>query len=123
MHSVNKANFAILHWFCLKLEPRFTHLQVQLNHLFCGNEPAEYENYLIQPVGQIDRQLIVEKKANIDQVVATLGLNPEHADPEIMQPLPAQSNSQSDIRVRQADPQHLHAAGEHPMALPCLCSV
>jgi hypothetical protein len=73
MHSVNKANFAILHWFCLKLEPRFTHLQVQLNHLFCGNDPAEYENYLIQPVGQIDRQLIVEEKANIDQVVATLG--------------------------------------------------
>jgi len=29
---------------------------------------------LIQPVGQIDRQLIVEEKANIDQVVATLGL-------------------------------------------------
>ena len=27
MHSVNKANFAILHWFDFKLEPRFTHLQ------------------------------------------------------------------------------------------------
>jgi hypothetical protein len=24
MHSVNKANFAILHWFDFKLEPRFT---------------------------------------------------------------------------------------------------
>jgi TnpA family transposase len=74
MHSVNKANFAILHWFGLRLEPRFTHLQVQLKHLFCGNDPAEYQNYLIQPVGQIDRQLVVEEKANIDQVVATLGL-------------------------------------------------
>lgn len=29
---------------------------------------------MIQPVGQIDRQLIVSEKANIDQIVATLGL-------------------------------------------------
>ena len=74
MHSVNKANFAILHWFGLRLEPRFTDLQAQLTHLFCGNDPAEYQDYLIQPLGQIDRQLIVEEKFNIDQVVATLGL-------------------------------------------------
>jgi len=74
MHSVNKANFAILHWFGLRLEPRFTDLQAQLKHLFCGNEPAEYQDYSIQPVGQIDRQLILEEKFNIDQVVATLGL-------------------------------------------------
>ena len=74
MHSVNKANFAILHWFGLKLAPRFTHLQAQLKHLYCGSDPAECERYLIQPVGQIDRQLIVDEKANIDQIVATLGL-------------------------------------------------
>lgn len=74
MHSINKANFAILYCFCLKLEPRFTDLQAQLTHLYCGNDPAEYERYLIQPVGQIDRQLIAEEKANIDQIVATLGL-------------------------------------------------
>jgi hypothetical protein len=30
--------------------------------------------YLIRPVGQIDRQLIVSEKPNIDQIVATLGL-------------------------------------------------
>ena len=74
MHSVNKANFAILRWFGIRLEPRFTDLQAQLKHLFCGNDPAEYQDYLIQPVGQIDRQLILEEKFNIDQVVATLGL-------------------------------------------------
>jgi TnpA family transposase len=74
MHSINKANFAILYWFGLKLEPRFTNLQSQLKHLYCGNNPAEYERYLIQPVGQIDRQLIASEKANIDQIVATLGL-------------------------------------------------
>jgi len=35
MHSVNRANFAILHWFELNLAPRFTNLQAQLKHLYC----------------------------------------------------------------------------------------
>ncbi len=74
MHSINKANFAILHWFGLKLEPRFTSLQAQLKHLYCGNDLVDYAHYLIQPVGQIDRPLIVDEKANIDQIIATLGL-------------------------------------------------
>jgi len=74
MHSINKANFAILHWFGLKLAPRFTNLQAQLKHLHCGSDPAQYPDCLIQPAGQIDRHLIAEEKAHIDQIVATLGL-------------------------------------------------
>jgi TnpA family transposase len=74
MHIINKANFAILHWFGLKLAPRFTNLQTQLKHLYCGNDPADCEKFLIQPIGQIDRSLIISEKANIDQIVATLGL-------------------------------------------------
>ncbi|MCC8471600.1 Tn3 family transposase [Xanthomonas phaseoli] len=74
MHSVNKANFAILHWFGLRFEPRFTDLDAQLQDLYCANEPALYETCLIRPVGQIDRQLIVSEKSNIDRIVATLGL-------------------------------------------------
>ena len=74
MHSINKANFAILHWFGLKLYPRFTNLQTQLLHLYSGVEPTKYEKFLIQPVDQIDRELIVSEKANIDRIVATLGL-------------------------------------------------
>ncbi len=74
MHVINKANFAILNWFGMKLAPRFTNLQAQLKHLFCGGDPADYEKFLIQPVGRIDRSLIVSEKANIDQIVATLGL-------------------------------------------------
>ena len=35
---------------------------------------AEYRDYLIQPAGRIDNQLIASEKANIDPVVATLGL-------------------------------------------------
>jgi hypothetical protein len=30
MHSINKANFTVLHWFCLRFEPHFTGLNRQL---------------------------------------------------------------------------------------------
>jgi TnpA family transposase len=74
MHSVNKANFAILHWFGLRFEPRFTNLEDQLQELYSADDPALYDKCLIRPVGQIDRQLIINEKPNIDQIVATLGL-------------------------------------------------
>ena len=74
MHSINKANFAILHWFGLRFEPRFTDLGDQLQELYCADDPTLYEKGLIQPVGQIDRQLIVSEKPNIDRIIATLGL-------------------------------------------------
>jgi len=74
MHSVNKANFAVLHWFGLRFEPRFTNLEEQMKDLYCVDEPALYEKCLVRPSGQIDRQAIVDEKDNIDQIVATLGL-------------------------------------------------
>lgn len=74
MHSINKANFAILHWFGLRFEPRFTDMEEQLKGLYCADDPALYEKCLLRPVSQIDRQVIADEKANIDQIVATLGL-------------------------------------------------
>lgn len=74
MHSINRANFAILHWFGMKLAPRFANLQAQLKHLYCGGEPEDYAHFLIPPAGHIDRELIVSEKDNIDRIVATLGL-------------------------------------------------
>lgn len=74
MHSINKANFAILHWFGLKLTPRFTNLQAQVQHVYCGTDPSEENPYLLQPAGQINRQAIIAEKANIDRIIATLGL-------------------------------------------------
>jgi TnpA family transposase len=74
MHSVNKANFAILSWFGLRFEPRFTDLDEQLKELYSADDPALYDNCLIRPVGQVDLQAIVDEKPNIDQIVATLGL-------------------------------------------------
>ncbi len=40
MHSVNKANFAILYWFCLRFELRFSDPEEQLQELYCADEPA-----------------------------------------------------------------------------------
>jgi TnpA family transposase len=74
MHSINMANFAILHWFGMNLAPRFTNLHAQLKHLYGGAGQEEYAGFLIQPVGQIDRNLITSEKSNMDQIAATLGL-------------------------------------------------
>ncbi len=74
MHSINKANFAILHWFGLRFQPRFTDLDAQLKELYCADNPTQYEHCLVRPVGQIDLQVIVDERANIDQIIATLGL-------------------------------------------------
>jgi len=74
MHSVNRANFAILHWFGRRFEPRFTDLQTELKELYCADTSASYEKCLIRPVGQIDVQVIIDEKPNIDRIVATLGL-------------------------------------------------
>jgi TnpA family transposase len=74
MHSVNKVNFAILHWFGRRFEPRFTDLEEQLRELYCADDPLLYEKCLIRPVGRIDLETIADEKPNIDQIVATLGL-------------------------------------------------
>jgi hypothetical protein len=44
MHSVNRANFAILHWFGRRFEPRFTDLRAELKELYCADAPALYES-------------------------------------------------------------------------------
>lgn len=113
MHSVNKANFAILHWFGLHFEPRFTDLDHQLKELYCADDPAQHEKCLIRPVIQIDRPLIISENPNIDQIVATLGLK-ELTQGTLIRKLlylhRAESNAARGLRVRQAHSQHLHAA-------------
>jgi TnpA family transposase len=74
MHVINKANFAILHWFQLNLAPRFTNLQAQLKYLYCGRDEQEYRDFLIQPAGRIVCELIASEKENINRVIATLSL-------------------------------------------------
>jgi len=74
MHCINKGNFAIMDWFGGKLFPRFTDIEAQRKHLFCGRDPAEYKDCLIQPAGQLDRKLIEEDWPIQQRVIATLAL-------------------------------------------------
>ena len=74
MHSVNKANFAILHWFGADFRPRLKNLKSELSNVYAPKEPSRYKKFLVQPVGQIDKQLILDEKDNIDRIVATLAL-------------------------------------------------
>ncbi|SFM98753.1 Tn3 transposase DDE domain-containing protein [Izhakiella capsodis] len=62
MHSINKANFAILHWFGVRSEPHFTDLNKQLKKLYFTWERSAYKKWLIQPVEQINQDLIIRKK-------------------------------------------------------------
>jgi TnpA family transposase len=74
MHGVNKANFALMYWFERGFAPRFTSLQAQLKHLYCGDDIAQYENFLIKPAGQIDRSLICDDPSIIEQIIASLSV-------------------------------------------------
>jgi TnpA family transposase len=74
MHSINKANFPIMNCFGMNLMPRFTNLQTQLKHLYCSGDLTNYEKFLTQPVGKINRSLIESEQAPFDQIIATLGL-------------------------------------------------
>lgn len=71
MHCINKANFGIMHWFGVNLFPRFTDIQAQTKHLYCGSG-LDHEGFLISPVGIIDRELIEEESPNLRRMMALL---------------------------------------------------
>lgn len=74
MHCINKANFGIMNWFGAKLFPRFTNIESQRAHIFCGNDLSEYKDCIIKPMGQLDRQLIEKEEwPNLVRIIATLG--------------------------------------------------
>jgi len=74
MHIINRANFALMHWFGGKLYPRFTNIDMQCKHLYAGEERPEYKKYKIQPIGIIERELIEKEWPNLQHIIATLGL-------------------------------------------------
>jgi len=73
MHSINKANFIILNWFKSDFRPRFTDLEAQLKHLYCSENIENYKDFIVKPIGQIDRNLIIEEwNPKIKQIILTL---------------------------------------------------
>jgi TnpA family transposase len=45
-----------------------------LKHLYCGDDLVQYADWLIKPIGQIDRKLIEEEWPNIEPIIKALGL-------------------------------------------------
>ena len=74
MHIINRANFAIMHWFDAKLYPRFTNIEDQRAHLYSANDKPEYDKYMVRPYGQINRQLIESEWHNLQRIIVTLGM-------------------------------------------------
>jgi len=74
MHSINRANFALMYWFGGRLYPRFTNIEAERIHLYAPKPRGEYEKYLIQPHGQINSQLIESEWPHLQRIIATLAL-------------------------------------------------
>lgn len=73
MHAINKANFAIFHWFGADFRPRFSNMKKELKRVACSAD-LNHEDFLVKPVGKIDRELILSEQENIDRIIATLAL-------------------------------------------------
>ncbi len=74
MHSINKANFAILYCFGPQFKPRFTSLRDQSKNIYCTSDLEKYSKFLIKPKEKINSKIIIDNEANINQFIATLGL-------------------------------------------------
>ena len=74
MHCINKANFAIPRWFGAELRPRFTNLKKEIASVSAPRDLSHYQKFLVQPEGQINKNLILEEDGNIERVIATLAL-------------------------------------------------
>lgn len=74
MHSMNKANFAILDWFGAQYKPRFTNLNTQLKNIYCAKNIEKYSSEPLSPTGEIDSKIIINTEEKINQIIATLGL-------------------------------------------------
>jgi TnpA family transposase len=72
MHSINRANFAILDWFDYEFTPRLTSLAAQIQQLGSVKSQEHYKDYIIQPSSQINTQLIIDEWPNLQQILVTL---------------------------------------------------
>ncbi|MES2608310.1 MAG: Tn3 family transposase [Pseudomonadota bacterium] len=74
MHGINKANFALFHWFGGDFRPRFANLKSELKKVCGANDTSTYNSFWLKPTKAIDKQLILDEKENIDHIIATLSL-------------------------------------------------
>ena len=72
MHSINKANFAILSWFGYNFTPRFSDIHLQAKRIYCSKKLSRYKRYLIKPAGQINKQAIIDGWPQCKRLMASL---------------------------------------------------
>lgn len=72
MHSVNKINFLLHYWFGFIFSSRFTNIDTEIKKVNCAKEISNYDNCLIKPSAQYNRQLIEEEWPNIRRILVTL---------------------------------------------------
>lgn len=63
-----------MHCFKGKLYPRFTNLEDQRKRIYCGYDPLEYKDFIVQPAGQLTGEAIKAAWSTIQQVIVTLAI-------------------------------------------------
>jgi TnpA family transposase len=75
MHSINRLNFALLHFFGYRFMPRFTQLDKKAKtNLVSFENFEEYEHYTVKPSKKVNTKLIIKEWDNILKILTTLGL-------------------------------------------------
>lgn len=74
MHCMNRINFMLMHCFNGKLYPRFTNIEDQRQRIYCGCDPSEYKDFIIQPVGQLTGESIKNAWSELQQIIVTLAI-------------------------------------------------
>ena len=75
MHSINRLNFALLHFFGYRFMPRFTKLDEKAKINLVSFDKIEiYEKYTVKPSKQVNAKLIIKEWDNILRILTTLGL-------------------------------------------------
>jgi hypothetical protein len=73
MHSVNKANFAIFHWFGGEFRPRFTNLKKERKIFFVQKIHARTKIFLCNLWGKLTDNLLLMKKTILSGLLRALG--------------------------------------------------
>ncbi len=75
MHSINRVNFALMHFFGYRFMPRFTHVEKKVATSLVGFKPlSSYQDQLIAPSARVNTELIISEWDNILRILASLAL-------------------------------------------------
>jgi TnpA family transposase len=75
MHSVNRVNFALMHFFGYRFMPRFTKLGSRYdNNLVCFDDPEDYADDIIKPSTKVKKTELIQEWDNVLRILVSLAL-------------------------------------------------